>query len=643
MTTSTADTDPTIKRFERIKDRYRARNDAVRRWYQMYFVEDRYAEPGVDTLATPDSRNAADLGIYILSRNPHIDRVPFNVHPGDERVRMNMAERFLSAMWRTVDLQNLMRGTPWHQRRLAGSEVMTGWFAQFTALVPGRDGFPKAVADIWDPTTVYPEWGGPDGHLRSVDHEFYYYLDSLREMADANGWSVPASLDGDGDSIVTVVDHWEAKYNRKDPSKPDILNSVYVSAESQNATAFIAPLPMSKMGWVQMQPPTNRRTDTKQGGFHEIPILVGPIGGVEMASSYTQNTGALLAKLGQGLLAPLEGVQDSINRQISTVLQELSAARIAQATPVITSESGDETLEPDDMGKTDSRMTNTSISYPHAFVPQTGTAQVVIGILNDLFQRASFSWTSLGQTSFTLSGVAIERLNESARSHLEPYHFMMRHVYQLTCEIWLRDYKFRFGNNRKFGRVRLQGMLGREGLDSGFFDEEFTPDQIPESRYIHTEIPWGLVEDDMMKANIARALTDILSPTWIRENILKVPDVQLEARRVAQDKVESAPFWVNVQLADQMKDAIKEAATKGDMDRAQLLGVALTSLLQSLQPAQGRGIPERPGQGPPEAGGNLTNARGARPELSPANQTPALAIPEASGMPGAQGQAERNI
>jgi hypothetical protein len=268
---------------------------------------------------------------------------------------------------------------------------------------------------------------------------------------------------------------------------------------------------------------------------------------------------------------------------------------------------------------------------------------VVIGILNDLFQRASFSWTSLGQTSFTLSGVAIERLNESARSHLEPYHFMMRHVYQLTCEIWLRDYKFRFGNNRKFGRVRLQGMLGREGLESGFFDEEFTPDQIPESRYIHTEIPWGLVEDDMMKANIARALTDILSPTWIRENILKVPDVQLEARRVAQDKVESAPFWVNVQLADQMKDAIKEAAAKGDMDRAQLLGVALTSLLRSLQPAQGRGIPERPGQGPPEAGGNLTNARGARPELSPANQTPALAIPEASGMPGAQGQAERNI
>ena len=48
-------------------------------------------------------------------------------------------------------------------------------------------------------------------------------------------------------------------------------------------------------------------------------------------------------------------------------------------------------------------------------------------------------------------------------------------------------------------------------------------------------------------------------------------------------------------------------------------------------------------QGPPDAGGNMTNAGGGRPELSPENLPRQLGLPEAPGGAGALQQAGRNV
>jgi hypothetical protein len=627
---------PLIKGFERRKNRYKARNAAIKRWYEFYFIEDFYAEAGQTTLSTPDSRNAVDLGVYILSRNPHIDRIPFSTQDMSQRQLMNKGERYLSGQWRTVDWLFMLRGLPHHQRRLAAMMLMTGWYAQYTALVPDpvtRE--PVAMADLYDPANVYPEWGGYKGVLSAVDHTFFYSLGALREMARVNGWTAP-NLRGDDDQLVQILDHWQTKTNKS--KAPDITNAVYVSDQSIEDTPEA--LWQDPDAWLVLQPETNRKTDSKKGGFEEIPFLVGPAGGLEVSSAYTQKASFLLSKLGQGLLAPIEGVQDAINRQVSTLLQEIEASRLGQSTPVIRSPSGSETLEPDDMGKVQSYRNDVDISYPHAFRPDLSSAQTVMAMLQDLFQRSTFPWTSLGQTSFTLSGVAIERLNESARSHLEPFHYMMRHVYQATAQIWLRDYKRRWGT-APAGRIRLQGSTMAGGQSAGFFDEEFSPQDIPETRYILSEIPWGLVEDDMMKANIAVSLERIMSKTWIRENIVKVQDPILEARRTAEDRVEEAPFWVNSKMVGRLREEMDAQVLAGDQTGAKLTGVIMQTLLQSLSPQQGRGIPAAPGQGSPEAGGNMTNAGGGRPELAPGTRLPENSVPEAPGGPG--GQAERNV
>ena len=643
----TAQNDGVIKGLERRRLRYAERNEAINRWYSFYFVEDKLLDPPNMTLATPDSRTAVDLGIYILCRNEHIDTIPASVQDKSQRDKMNMGERFLAGQWRLKNWEAMQQGLAWHQRRLAAWMLMTGWYCQYTALLPGADGKPEAFADLWDPAGVYPEWGGPRRLLRAVDHEFLYDIQSLREMADHNGWN-GVELSGSGETLVTVLDHWESRYNRESPGQPDILNSVYVGAATQQEPGG-SPLPgaWQRHEWMELQPVGNRTTDSKRGGFVEVPVLISPVGGVELSAAYAASASQFLAKMGQGLLAPVEEVQNGINRQISALLQMGEIARVAATTPVITSPSGDATLEPSEMGKAQSLRTNESITYPHALVrPDLASFQVIISVLGDLFQRSTFPWTQLGQTSFTLSGVAIERLNESSRSHLEAFHRAMRFIYEQTGHIWLRDYRRRWEGKKKYGAVRLQGVVNRTGLERGYFDQEFLPSDIPETHFLQTDIPWGLVEDDMMKANIARALWptgDLLSRTTIRSRILKVQDEQLEERLIASDRKEDSPVWQNAQLAFAFLEEMKLAMAQGEPEKAELWARMGDLLLQSLAPAQGRGIPGQPGQGSPEAGGNMANVRGSRPELALANAPRAPAEIAAPAGGGAMGQAERNV
>jgi len=182
-------------------------------------------------------------------------------------------------------------------------------------------------------------------------------------------------------------------------------------------------------------------------------------------------------------------------------------------------------------------------------------------------------------------------------------------------------------------------------VDGGLFDEEFTPDEIPETRWVQCEVPLALAEDDMMKANIARALNpDIrMSPDYIRERVLKVQDVQLEARKAAEGRIEQSDFYVNTQVLRRLRQEANSAQARGDNLEAQMLAFAATQLMQSLMPQQGQGIPQGPNQGPPDAGGNMTNAGGGRPELSPENLPRQLGLPEAPGGAGALQQAGRNV
>ena len=639
-----ATTNEIIRSFEQRKQGYRGRAEHIRELYELYEQVDKRQEHGFHSIATSDARTAMDLGAHILSRHQHIDRIPWSVQNENEKHLQNKAERFLSGNWRYLDHMEILRGNSWHQRKLASWMLSTGWYAMFIAMRPNFKGDPTPMAELIDPSLVYPEWSGPDGTLGVVDVEFPITLAALRIMADQNGWGVDG-LTGDGSDVLFLLNHWEARYNPADPGQPDILQAVYRSSTASQMNSDSMHTFVTMRSWDEIQAITNRTTDTKGGGFREIPILTGPVPGIELSMAYFGDVSDVLRRRGQGLLSSMKAEKDMIDAFLSQVLQDERTSSNFQSTIVTRSPGGTENFDPEGLGGTVPLPDDTVVSQPLQYNPQLGAKQFILNALENRLQRAAFSWTLFGQVDTNLSGIAIERLNEWARARLGPYQILMEKIYEQAGYVWLRDYRERWGGRRRQGTMRLQGVDSRGGVDGGLFDEEFTPDEIPETRWIKTEVPLALAEDEMMKANIARALNpDIrMSPDYIRERILKVQDVQLEARKAAEGRIEQSDFYVNTQVLRRLREEANLAQSKGDNLEAQMLAFAATQLMQSLAPQQGQPAQERQGQGFPEAGGNVTNAGGGRPAMSPDNLPRQLGLPEAPAGAGPLQQAGRNV
>jgi len=624
MTTRDVSNDLLLRQFHTKKDSFAKRAANAKAWVELYQQRDKLEEQGYESIATSDARVALDLATHILSRYDHIDRIPWSTQDETQKRLQNMGERFLSGNWRLVNERELLRGNSWHQRRLASWMLITGWYAMYVGMEPDSKGFPRPMADFYDPTNVYPSWGGLDGMMDTVDHEYAITLGALRAMGGRNGWDISGLL-GEGSQLIYVLDHWESRYNPSKPEQPDILNTVYHSISNQSPTGLMGSHPQqsSTQGWSLLQPMTNKAAGSdgngKDGGFLTIPILVGPVPGIEVPSAYTTADKDILGLRGSGLLATLKVTQDAINRYLTYLMQEERDAVVAGSTIITRSPGGTEVMGANDLGQFTSLPDDTSVDMPLVKDTKLGAKSLILNALETRFQREAFSWTLLGQTSFQLSGVAIERLNEWARSRVGPFQRFMEHIYGYVSQQWLKEYRRRWQ-----GRTRSVRLTGQD-LGGSYFDEEFTARDIPDVFWVKSEIPLALPEDDMMKANIARALNPDLrmSPDWIREKVMKVQDIQQEAQLAAAGRRESDPFWINVQIAKQLTGEIlsaREQRTDAGNLEAELLTFALQQLMTSLVPQGRPGNAERPNQGFPEAGGVRSNAGGGEPSLSPENR-----------------------
>ena len=98
-----------------------------------------------------------------------------------------------------------------------------------------------------------------------------------------------------------------------------------------------------------------------------------------------------------------------------------------------------------------------------------------------------------------------------------------------------------------------------------------------------------------------------------------------------------------MEVANRLFDLARAAEQEGDEQRATVYALGAQQLMLSLMPQQGQGAPEQPGQGPPGAGGNMTNAGGGLPELSPENMPPTPGGVAAPAGGGPLEQAARNV
>ena len=627
--------DPILQLLSYGFDLYSGRNASINASYDAYYQKDVLKEEGAKTIATSDVRASAGVAIHLLAKQFHRDSLPKSIYDTAEQVRRDKAERAVKGWWRQVDFGDhgyLRQGRSWQQHELAAWQVLTGWSVQYTALVPGPDGMPHPIADLLDPTATYPFWNGPYKELSDLLYMYNVTGRRLKAMAATNDFTIDEDIPDD--TNVVILDTWEERYNRQDPSQPDVLNSVFYTIG--DAT------PRFTGGWRKIRDFSNFSPNSlgKINGFTRLPFIVLRADDTPIAGSYETNLTRRFAKTSGGMVGPMITEWKALNELMSTFWQDLQEAMIDTASIAIASPGAQDSYTEEERGRPKQLDSDTSIYRPLARQPMMSPITVMVDYMKQRLSRLSFFDEAFGGIDRSLSGVALKNVQESSRTQIEPYKRGAEFLYAETGRLWLNEYMRRFeGSDR--GNIRVQGRDVR----LGFFDEEFTPNDMPNSTFFESELELALPEDAMMRANIFRALNPAakMSLPWLRERVMKVEDMKLESEQLAADNIEQSPVRINMEVANHLFDLARAAETEGDVQRATVYAMGAQQLMMSLMPQQGRGAPEQPGQGPPGAGGNFSNAGGGMPELSPENQT---APPGGVAAPAGGGpleQAARNI
>lgn len=626
------------------RDLFRGRNQAIEDAYSMYFQHDKWKREGDETLAVSDARAAADLAIHILSRNPHLDRLPRTVESPVVQTSKDKGERFLKGLWREVDFGQsgyARRGRSAHQRELSSWSIITGWVVQFTALIPDAKGFPLPIADLLDPSGVYPWWDGPRGELSGLAHEYTMSFGRLKRMAEAAQVTLDET-DIEDDQIITVLDYWESRTNRLNRDQPDILNSwFWRMGEGAHASEWF------KARDFFNHAPGSTDTVLKSNGFTELPYIIYRPNAVPVSGAYLKDFSEVLRKTTGGLVGPMKTEWEALNKWLMFAMQDVKEALKANMTVAHTSPGGQDLIERSEVGgiiplDPDSRLTS-----PLARNPIVAATNVIVEQIQRRIEHMGFPETLFGATSRGLTGVAIDRLNEGARSRVEPHKTHAEFLYSDTGRVWITEYLRRWHGKSRFGKVKLQGFDGRAALASGLFEEEFTPGDVPETNYVKSDIKLALPEDEMMKANIASRLNpDIrMSQQHVLENVLDVEDIFMEMERAGEDRVLNSEVWTNVQMFNKLIDEAERYLAKGDA-KSQFTGQAFQhfarQIAQSITPQQGRGIEQRPRQGEPGVGGLQGGSVSGNAALSPSNAPNRPADVEAPAGGGLEAQARRN-
>ena len=634
---------PALRRLDDATRLFSGRNAAIVESYKGYYQFDKLKTPAFGdrkpkTVATSELRVAADTAIHLLSRNAHVDMFP-KVSDTSEQARRDKAERFFRGMWMQTDDRYLLQGRAWHQREQAAWFILTGWVVQYTALLPGLDGTPKPFADLLDVSAVYPWWEGPDGGLSSLAYIVSMSGARFKAQLAVNGITVDEKIEDD--TAIVQLDFWEERANKLNRQQPDILNSVFYSIRDQGLSPA-----MATGGWRLIQDGNNLAPGTsvvgKRDGYTKLPFIILRPDRIPIVGAYLPSQADADAQTAGGMIQPMLDEWHAKNELISTMWEDVVQA-LRASTTYVHQNPGAEPLTQADLGTVKTTMDSSErLDAPLSRNPMVGPLEVMIQRMTDDLTSLSFPRETRGEMTRLLSGVALDNVLEAQRIHVEPYKTGGEFLYRETNRRWADDYKRRWGASGK-GKVE--------------FDEEHTPAGFPERHdTIRTDLRLAQHRDLMMQANIVRALNPemVVSADWLRENVLRMQDLFQEARDAAGSRVEQSAVFGNVEVMTEfveqaltMKRQADETSDEDEKSRlligAEVRAMAVRQMKDQLLPQQGQGIPERPGQGPPEAGGNLTNSGGARPALSPENQTVVPGEVAAPAGPGLVAQAERNL
>jgi hypothetical protein len=543
---------------------WKARNTQMEEDRSLYYLEEPPKRAGFEQVVLNEPKVLWDTATALLSSQFPRLRLPISIDfTPEQKEKMNKAERLLIGIFRELDERQLRRGQHSWLREIA-FWACSGWIAGFP-LVTERNGVVEFSCDLYDPMTVYPEWGS-SGLVRLV-RKYDTTVAHARTMIEENNWRL--ALRGDDGDTVTVINFWELVREGKDYVP---YNCVIIHDEFA-------------------KPPT--RED-----FPHIPIIVIPVGGAPIRA-YGKDT-RWTKRVGESIIATNRGMYAQLNRWVSLMMQIV--AETAYPPIIDYTETGRTTLKKQDMGSgviIPKRINEKLEAFKMAATPVE--VNTLMSLLGAHAQRGGLPYMTYGGVPFELSGFAISQLLAAIRYKVGPYITAMESAISMISREFLRQYKA-----GGFSKIKLTTLNPDKPQKGQFYMEEFKPSDVPDVTYVEVTVPITTPTDRVQQLLMARqalAPPQLLSRETLWEDFLDVQDSDLEYQRIIGDQVNELPIMKMIAVLEELKQRVIDARNEGNIPVAEALNRYI--MMIEMQLGMRQGIPTTPG------------APGVPPEMSP--------------------------
>lgn len=521
-----------IKRCEEIQKVWSNRNTSIVENYRLLSLADELEQKGMESVVTNDPRTFYNMALHLITpRIPH--KIPVQGLERESQAWASNLEQIINSTWRGINRQYRRRGRKSWLEYTAGLLLSTGWYA--ILVMAASD---KLVAETWNPIEVYPEWDSQG--LQAVAHVWTLDSPAAKRLFKQRKWGWDPILAG---RKVQLYDLWE------------VTDSGIINVTVAN-TRIVKP-----------------ETDEP---FEEIPVLIGPVGGLPddgpiSASSRTRANKDWRADIGQSILATNADIYKGYNRIITFMQQILRDT--AQPKYWEKSIGGNNILTPEALesrgpifrlGQNDEIGT---LQMPGIPVELTG----IIQTFDAMIQRGSFPHAISGQVSNIPLGL-MSQVAAAAVQVLSPFHTTLMDILTDIDNIWLHgilDGKF------KVEGVELPGKVTGDLLD------------------FNVEYPISIPGDLVQRATILRMVSPgaRISP----ETALDIffPEIQDPLGEMAKARASDSqqhPVFAMLTLISSLREEAKLLRTSGNNEDAALLEQAQVALIAQVL-GQGESAP----------------------------------------------------
>ena len=542
-----------------LQRRYKDRQSAFGDWYDLLKMIDKLKQAKMESFVGNDPRTIWNMAVYLLQPKPLNFRIEHQegIKLGSEaQDAANAIQQYFSNYWRQRDELEAKRMRQGFFRQFTGLMLITGWYAM-PNMVDMETG--KPMLDYYHPATIFPEPSDEIGQgLSRLARIRKLTSGTARALNIKHGWGLTRQQ-----IESQPVEHQLWRNNSGEVSHGIAINSKIL------------------------------KSMTVEPSLHEIPVLVGVVGGLPddgvLDTSYT-------AQQGQSILATNHQVFNNYNRQqtfVQQLLRDVANPRVkvraSSQNPTLVQQVRDHWY---DRGPVFSMGPNDDVGPIEQPSIPVELSSAIFGLRNHL-QKGGFSDTLFGNILQELNSVIITQSAEAAQQLLSPYHDGIVHATGHVTNNW------------------YQVLLGNSNMRPKALPD--WPDELQETRVVAhyaVKIPGDLQN----RANTAKFLNPRFELPLNDVYEMLMPEVTNPSRAVAQLAGERARSSEEFALAYQImafREASDRAERLGNREAARLFD-AMAGILQSK--VTGQPSPEQ----------RLGTAGTGQTGLTPTNMPPAL-------------------